>query len=360
MEKLIDKIYSEFDASISITPAEGKSFSEKEINWRGLSEVKGVQTYAKGHEELVVLEYSIPVKEEKEYRVKRTNAKLYGVDESFLEIIRADKHVNGKAPVLSDSEGPKGIIGIGLIQKLEASLNSELTIYIPKKNIKVNSKKPFFKKRVSISSVLMYRNRLVNEETFIYPISELRKLIKDTNETLTHIYVRADPTVELNDLKKRIEKVVGNEFVVKTYLQKNELIFKTSKSEKLILTLILIFVFVLACFNLVSSITMIYLEKKENFLALKSMGLTTKGIFHVFFFQGLLISFIGVFLGSLLGYLICWFQSRFGYFEMAPEQAYPIGFSWLDFFTIILMVSLLSVVFSYVTVKLLMRKELKA
>lgn len=360
MEKLIDRIYSEFDSSITITPASGKTFFEQEVDWESLSSVDGIKVLSKGHEEIVVLEYSIPLKEEMDYRVKRTNARLYGVDDSFLELIQANTHTRGAKPVLSDSEGPKGIVGIGLIQKLGASLNSEFTIFIPKKNIKISSEKPFFKKKVKVSSVLVYQNRLVNEETFLWPLSEVRKLTKDTSNTLTHIYVRADPSTDLNKLKSRIQKVVGNDFVVKTYLQKNELVFKTSKSEKLILTLILIFVFLLACFNLVSSITMIYLEKKENFMALKSMGLTKKGLFHVFYFQGIQISFIGVFLGGLLGYSICWLQSYFEFLNMAPEQPYPIGFSWVDFVTIITAASLLSVLFSYVTVKLLMRKELKA
>jgi len=360
MEKLIDRIYSEFDPSITITPASGKTFFEQDVDWESLSSVDGIKVISKGHEELVVLEYSMPLEEEMDYRVKRTNARLYGVEDSFLELIQAKTHSRGDKPVLRDSEGSKGIIGIGLIQKLEASLNSEFTIFIPKKNIKMSSEKPFFKKKVKVSSVLVYQNRLVNEETFLWPLSEVRKLTKDTSNTLTHIYVRAKSSSDLDDLKTRIQKVLGNDFVVKTYLQKNELVFKTSKSEKLILTLILIFVFILACFNLVSSITMIYLEKKENFKALKSMGLTNKGLFRVFYFQGLQISLIGVFLGGLIGYTICWLQSYFEFFYMAPEQPYPIGFSWVDFLTIITAVSLLSVLFSYVTVKLLMRKELKA
>ena len=60
-----------------------------------------------------------------DYRVKRTNARLYGVDDSFLELIQANKHTRGAKPVLKDADGPRGIIGIGLIQKLEASLSSD-------------------------------------------------------------------------------------------------------------------------------------------------------------------------------------------------------------------------------------------
>ena len=356
MEKLIDRIYSEFDASITITPATGKTFSESEINWRDLSATQGVRTIAKGREELIVIEYGLPIEEKKDYRIKRTNAKLYAVDDAFLDLIHLPHHFKGDQPKLRDSTGPKGVMGIGLINKLEASIHSEFTIYLPKKNITVRAKQPFLKKKTHISSVLIYQNKLVNEETFLWPLDDFRKFIKDTNETLSHIYIRANHKTDLEDLKNRLEKKLGNGFTVKTYLQKNELIFKTSKSEKLILTLILIFVFILACFNLVSSITMIYLEKKNNFLALKSMGLTRKGIFDVFFFQGIQISAIGALIGGVLGDFICALQARFGFLKISLDQPYPIGFSWFDLLTIVLSVTVLTVLFSYITVKLLTRK----
>ena len=75
MEKLIDQIYSEFDASITITPAKGKSFSEKEINWSQLASIKGIKNISKGREELIVIEYGQPIEGQEDYRIKRTNAK---------------------------------------------------------------------------------------------------------------------------------------------------------------------------------------------------------------------------------------------------------------------------------------------
>ena len=357
MEKLIDQIYSEFDASITITPKKGKTFSEKEINWNELSSIPGIKTVSRGREELIVIEYGQALEDQKDYRIKRTNAKLYAVDDDFVEVINLSNHFKGDSPVLNDAQGPLGVMGIGLINKLEASINSEFTIFLPKKNITVRAKQPFLKKKARLSSVLVYQNKLVNEETFLWPLNDFRQFIKDTNKMLSHIYIRAESGVNLDELKNTIQKKLGNTYTVKTYFQKNELIFKTSKSEKLILTLILIFVFVLACFNLVSSITMIYLEKKNNFLALKSMGITRRGVFEIFFYQGILISSIGALIGTVIGYLICAIQMKFELIKISAEQAYPIGFSSIDFLTIVLSVTFLTLVFSFITVKLLTRKD---
>ena len=120
---------------------------------------------------------------------------------------------------------------------------------------------------------------------------------------------------------------------------------------------ILIFVFILASFNLVSSLTMLFLEKKDNFLAFKSLGLTKSMLFNVFFIQGLLISLFGIIIGMLVGYLICFIQLSTGLLHISPGQAYPIGFSFYDFLTIIGSVSALSVLFSFTTVKLLLLRS---
>ena len=360
MEKLIDRIYSEFDASITVTPKSGKTFSEKEVDWKSLSTVEGIKTVAKGREELVVIEYALPLHEQKDYRIKRTNAKLYAVETPFLEVINASKHFKGEQPILEDAQGPLAIMGIGLINKLEASISSEFSIFVPKKNISVRAKEPFLKKKIFLSSVLAYQNKQVNEEILLWPLDAFRKMVKDTTDQISHIYIRAQEGKNLNNIKAQIQNQLGPGFRVKTYLQKNELIFKTSKSEKFILTLILIFVFILACFNLVSSITMIYLEKKANFLALKSMGFTRKGIFQIFFFQGVQISAIGALTGGFLGYTICFLQLKYGFLEISPGQAYPIGFSWADFTTIVLSVTILTTLFSFTTVKFLTRKHKEA
>lgn len=357
MEDLIDQIYSEFDPSIVVRSANEKSFLDKEVNWEALNAIKGVSFVASGVEELAVIEYNRPVASEKSFRVKRTNAKLYAIDSSFLKVIALSKHFKGPNPTLGEPSSPQGIIGISLLQKLEAPLDGDFKMFLPKKNISVRSNQPFFSRRLELSSVLFYRNKEVNQETLLWPIEAYRKLIGDTNKTLTHIYLSAKPGVDLGELKAGVSSLLGSSFEVKTYQEKNALIFKTSKSEKAILTLILIFVFILASFNLVSSLTMLYLEKKENFLAFKSMGLSKQSLFHVFFFQGMLISFFGICVGIIVGYLICLIQLNFGLLHIAPGQQYPIGFSIIDLFTIIASVSILSILFSFVTVKLLLRKS---
>src|SRR5690606_5810341 len=98
--------------------------------------------------------------------------------------------------------------------------------------------------------------------------------------------------------KQAIQKKVGNDFVVKTNYEKNELIYKTSKSEKIIVLIILLFIFILAAFNLVASLTMLFVEKLENIKTMIGYGANSRFIFKIFFFEGLLISAKGILIGA--------------------------------------------------------------
>ena len=104
-------------------------------------------------------------------------------------------------------------------------------------------------------------NREVNEEVLLLPINEVKELLKYENE-LSALCINLKENIDPLTVKSKLQKKFGDQFHVKTRKEKNELIFKTSKSEKLIVILILIFVFVLSLFNLVSSITMIFAEKQ--------------------------------------------------------------------------------------------------
>ena len=87
MEQLIDEIYSEFDPSIVVRSAKHKSFYEKEVKWKALEKIQGIRAISKGVEALAVLEYNRPLRSEKSFRVRRTNAKLFAIEESFLKVV---------------------------------------------------------------------------------------------------------------------------------------------------------------------------------------------------------------------------------------------------------------------------------
>jgi len=363
MEKMIQTIYSEFDTDISVSVNKGKTFNESEVNWLELSKIDGIKSYSRAVEEIVVLRHE----------KKWVSATLVGVETNFLDAIQVNKkNKNGEYAHLISGVGfiqdPKnrnglGLIGAGLMQKLNLFIGStnereSILIYAPKRNVKIRpGKTPFNTDRMFISGSINY-NREVNDEKVIWPLENAQDLFRYENE-LTHIHIDVDERSGLNneEVKSELQNLLGSNFKVKTNYEKNELIFQTSKSERLVVIVILIFIFILASFNLIASLTMLYFEKKENMDTLKVMGFSAKNIFRIFLYEGLLISGSGMIIGLLLGYLVCLIQSTFQLIiiRVEPITPFPIAFSWVDFFLILFSVAGLSFLFSYFPVRILIR-----
>lgn len=362
MEKMIQNIYSEFDSDITITAEKGKTFHESEVNWKKLSKVDGINSFSRGIEEIVVLRHE----------KKWVNATLVGVEKNFLDAIKISKQgengefnhlIIGEGILFDESKGQSlGLIGGGLMQKLNLIIGNpnereSVLIYAPKRNAKLRpGKTPFYTDRMFLAGAINY-NREINDEKVIWPLENVRNLLRYEHE-LTHIFVDVDSELGISNdvVKDDLKKALGANFKIKTNYEKNELIYQTSKSERLVVIVILIFIFILASFNLIASLTMMFLEKKENMMTLKSIGLTEKNIFKIFLFEGLLISGSGMFFGLLIGYLICYVQLIFEVIVIpGPNLAFPIFFSWNDFLLILCSLSILNFAFSYFPVRLLIR-----
>ncbi|MDA8648330.1 FtsX-like permease family protein, partial [bacterium] len=126
--------------------------------------------------------------------------------------------------------------------------------------------------------------------------------------------------------------------------------------------IILLFIFVLAAFNLVASLTMLFVEKLEDVKTMVSFGTPRKYIFRVFFIEGLLISGKGILFGLVFGYALCWAQIQFEFIKMPNTngEAFPIGLSFVDGLLIFSLVYVLSIIFSYFPVKYLIRRNVNS
>ena len=360
MESMIQNIYSEFDSDISVSARKGKTFNEAEVNWSDLSKIHGVKSYSRAVEEIVVLRHE----------KKWVNATLLGVEKTFLNAIQINKinekgqylHlINGEGLIFEPKTGRGlGLSGGGLMQKLNLFIENpkereSILIYAPKRNAKIRpGKTPFNSERIFLAGSMNY-NREVNDEKVLWPLKNARELLRYNNE-LTHILIDVDESsgLENNEIKEKLHDVLGAKFKVKTNYEKNELIFQTSKSERMVVIVILIFIFILASFNLIASLTMLFLEKKENLLTLKCIGLTDSNIFRIFLYEGLLISGFGITFGLLFGYLICLVQVFFKLIIIpGPDLPFPISFSLGDFFLILTSLAGLSFLFSYFPVRVL-------
>lgn len=350
IEKMIEQLYSEFDPPITIQHIQRKTFFDNELDLRKLQKIPGVKSVSKEIEEIVVLRHE----------QKWINARLYGVEKSFLSECHLQKHLINHIGANAYQDGRFAYIGADLMQNLRLSLGTiekdEVLLYAPKRNVKIRlGKAPFFSSRIPIDGAVNF-NKEVNNSALLWDFQSASDLLGYQNE-ISKIYVSVSPGFSNVEVKNKIIESIGSKnFSIKTNLEKNELIFKTSKSERLVVFIILLFVFVLAAFNLVASLTMLYVEKKESIKLLTAIGMTRNDIFNVFFFEGLLISSLGILFGLALGYLVCFIQIKTAFLIIPGANVpFPIVFTLRDLGLILGAVSALSFLFSFFPVRILVK-----
>lgn len=353
IESKIGKLYSDFDPDLTITSKNGKTFQEDEINYELLKTCTGVVTWSKAIEELIV------VKHEKKW----INAKLIAVEDAYLDMSKvktANHLIQGKAK-LAEGKLPLALIGGSLLDKLEGHIPrlegyENVKLFTPKRDAKLRAgANPFYETNINIAGKITY-NRQVDAEVIIVPLTFGKDFLQ-YKKAISAIFVDVDSTADNETVKNELQQKLGNNFDIKTKLEKNELIFKTSKTEKIIVFIILIFIFILAAFNLIASITMLFIEKKENIKTMIAFGASNKTIFNIFYFEGLMISFKGIVIGLILGYGTCFWQLYKPIIWLDKNDPFPVDFSLIDFFLILGSVILLSIFFSFSTVKILVKKH---
>ena len=352
IESMISELYTEFDQGVTITPSKGKTIFETQVPWAKLAKIDGVLRMSKGIEETVILR-----NEE-----KWVNATILGVEPQFLTMINIhnkDHLIMGSAILTGNNEEKNdfGLIGAGLANNLAISnIKTEpdnIIIYAPKNDLKLKfGKNPFFQTAFNVSGIINY-NKETNDAFVVANLGFVTNLLNLEGQ-ITHIYIQPKSTIDNESLKLKIQELVGPNFVVKTNAQKNELIYKTSKSEKLIVIIILLFIFLLAAFNLVASITMIYLEKKDGVSVLKSIGLSKRSIFKVFFLEGVLIAGTGILLGFFLGLGICLAQLKYTIITIPGAGIpFPVEVKITEILSVLIVLIIAATAFSFFTARYL-------
>lgn len=350
IESMVHELYSDFDPKITIESKKGKTINYNFIPLEAIENVPGVRQTSRVIEEIVIIKHEN----------KWVNAQIYGVDSSFLETILVDKHTT-QGSYEGSLNGDEAIIGVGLLHKLDGIIftgNPErILVYAPSRDAKImRSKNPFRSDYFFLTTAVNY-NREVNAQTLIISFDAASKLLNYDND-ITRLAVDLDEESDIDKVQKDLQETVGDDFIVKTHLEKNELIYKTSRIEKIIVFFILVFIFILATFNMVASLTMLFIDKKENLRTLSAIGLQQKEIFKIFFFQGLLITFSGIVIGLIIGYSALSIQ-YFGKVIVLPNSggdAFPVVMYFNDTILILAITFSVGIVSSWLPVRFLVKK----
>lgn len=350
IEEMISKLYTSFDAPITIQHQTRKTFFLRQIDLNQLQKTKGVHSYSKELEELVVLRKN----------QRWINANMHAVDAEFIRQAKVNAHLINQVGTPFLNQANYVFLGADVFSKLKLGLGStqnNIQIYAPKRAMRMKfGKTPFHIQQIEVAGALNY-NQELNSNALLWNYDAATELFGQEGSA-TRIHVYPERNADLDEVISALKAQLGADFLVRTQLEKNELIYKTSRSERLVVFIILLFVFVLASFNLIATLTMLIHEKQANLQILKAIGMTQQNRFQIFFFEGLLLSFLGILIGLLFGLLICWSQQYFGWLIVPGANVpFPIVFKLADFSSILFASSALAFLFTYFPVRFLLRRS---
>jgi lipoprotein-releasing system permease protein len=339
LESLIINRFNSFDADLKIQPAMGKTFIPDSLFLKKLNEIPGVARYSEVIEENALIKYEESYHPFMIKGVSPTYAAITGVDTMM---------VNGR--FMLDYQGsPVAVIGMEVSSFLSVSLNfvSPLKIYVPNRNTGfADDPEKAFQVR-NIYPVGIYSIDPEINQYVIVPIAFARDLL-GYNRELSALELQLNKGANENGVKKAVKNLVGKSFVVKNRYEQHETLYRIMKSEKLIVFLILAFILLIASFNVIGSLTMLIIEKKEDVVTFRSMGMSIPDIRKIFLLEGWLIAVLGAVAGLFLGAVLCLLQQKYGFIPMQGStpnsfivDSYPVDMKAGDF--ILTFVTVLSI-----------------
>ena len=350
LSDLVQSLYNSFDADIEITLKQGKTFSPGTAEIQSLKKIEDIAYYIEVMEGNALLKFND----------KQCVATIKGVSKGFEKMIDFDSLINEGRFNLDKNNI---VIGKGISYILETGPNEKfipISIYAPKRgNISTFDSEGGLNELKAYPSATFSINDDFDKYVFMN-IDKARQLFDYTNE-VTSIELGLKTGADKEKIQQQISSILGDKYEIKNREQQNAVLFKTLKSEKLWTFIILVFILIIATFNVIGSLTMLIIEKKKDITILHDMGADIQLIRKIFLMEGLLITLIGAAFGLLLGTFVCWLQIKFSlvrFNEGYVVDAYPIKLEVTDFIMVLGVVLLIGFFAAWYPVKVFTKKHL--
>jgi ABC-type lipoprotein release transport system permease subunit len=355
-EDVIKSMYNTFNPNFVITTEQGKTFSYSEFPAEKLKTIPGVIDLASVVEEDALFKY----------RDQQYIAKIKGVSENYTKLSQLDKLMREGNLVFQEGNSNFAVVGAGVAWYLDINLDditNLLSVFVPKRGnaSSFNFDNAFNNELIHPSGVFSVQQEF-DEKYVLVPLRFARNLMDYEAGEVTSVEVFTTFEADEEAIERDLQKILGNNFVVKNRFQQNEALYKVMRSEKLAIFLILAFILVLASFNMVGSLSILIVEKLKDIAVLKSMGANKQLVAKIFTAEGMLISLLGSILGLVFGFVLLWIQQEFGLVRLGGGtgdfiiDAYPVRMLWLDFLWVFLTVIFIGFLATWYPVRYLTRK----
>lgn len=353
---LVDTLYSPFDQDITITAVEGKTFPQDSLDLAALQALPQVQRTSWVIEENVLLRSGD----------QQAVATLKGVETAYLPMSDLQQYMYAGEALLENAHGPVVVLGAALKDGLRVPLDDgvtqplEIAALIRGRKISRGAASAFEQQRVAVAGAFTI-NLEFDHQYLLAPLGLAAELLH-YGDAVNALEIQATPGTDPDRLRKAVEGIVGPQFLVRTRHQKNALMYATNANEKWFTFVVLAFIGIVGAFNIIASLTLMMIEKRQDMRTLSSMGVTEGFIRRVFFLEGMLIVVVGTLAGLFAGLLLCGLQLWTGMVALQDSvvESYPVRVMWTDILLIFCAVMAIGTVAAGVPLRSLSRRYLHA
>ena len=360
-QDMVAGFFTAFDPELKITIREGKVFEPQGAAFQEVRSLPEIGVWTETLEENAMVQY----------KDRQAMAIIKGVEDNFEELTSIDSLLYGAGEfILHDSIVDYGVFGVVLISELGTGLQfvDPLQVYAPKRNVRVNMANPsasFNRDYLFSPGVVFVVNQQKYDARYILTSLSFARNLFNYDTEVSAVELKLKPGTDVTAVQRKIARILGDEFVVLDRYEQQADVFRIMEIEKFISYLFLTFILAIACFNVIGSLSMLILDKREDVETLRNLGADDRLIARIFLFEGRLISLFGALSGIVLGLLLCYIQQRFGIISLGGGNgsfivdAYPVSVHVTDVVLIFITVITVGFLSVWYPVHYLTRRLLK-
>lgn len=346
---MVEQMFSQFDPDIRITAQNGKSFHLSPETKDQLLALPEVNLLSESIEETALIYFED----------KQTPVQLMGVDSVFDSLTGIDNIITDGHFEVYDGAFDRAVLGQLLAWKIGigARFIHGIQVYAPKRNSKVNMLRPdanFNTETCFIAGIFAVNQQKYDENTMIVDIDFTRRLLEYDSTEMTALMVSTQGNIK--QAKRAIAQVMGEGYNIHDRYEQQKDFFRILRVEKLLTSLLLAFILLIATFNGIGALSMLIIDKKNDIRILSHLGANEQLIKRIFLFEGWLVNAIGAIGGVVVGLTICLLQEHFGLLKLGNGveyviSAYPVAVQGLDILLVIGIVWILSLISVWIPVR---------
>ena len=358
---LVASFFTNFDPQLKIEATKGKAMPADDPLLVKIKHLPSVEVATE-----CVQDQALAV-----YHDKQAMVTVKGVEDNFDSLTHISNILYGDGDfTLHVANLQYGVIGIRLAQDLGTGVTWQdyLQIYAPQREGQYDASNPtdaFVKDSLVSPGALFQVKQSKYDQGYIITSIDFARRIFNRQGEITSLELRMKPGVDIDNAKEEIQAILGDKYKVLDRYEQQADTFNIMRIEKLFAYVFLTFILMVACFNIIGSLSMLIIDKKNDVITLRNLGATDGQIRRIFLFEGRMISAAGAVIGIVLGLILCWLQQTYGLVQLGDQagnfvvNAYPISVHPEDILLIFLTVILVGWLSVWYPVRYMSRKLTK-